>query len=282
MGVLAWARKAADNAVQFVGGYQLTDLLPSRNFPSVARDIMAQMRCHADDTGGALRTTGTGNSYVVNTGSGIRAPRAGISLLVEIDRANTDAVTLNADGSGPLPWLDMSGSQLPAGALQPPAILRATWSDPRGAWVTDAIGGLTASAVDLAMRQWWLSLPEDPRGLGPNKPYRNNGMTAWTSPTNPAFTIDSPEGRRLYLQLLKEALPTSPDGLEGGQPWLNAGVIAFVPDDWVNPPPVAPDSPEGVKARLRAIRSALPTSPVGLQPGDPWLNNDVISFVPQP
>ncbi len=32
MGVLAWARKAADNAVQVVGGFQVTDLLPSRNF----------------------------------------------------------------------------------------------------------------------------------------------------------------------------------------------------------------------------------------------------------
>ncbi|MEN3234741.1 hypothetical protein PUR29_14160 [Methylobacterium ajmalii] len=281
MGVRDWVTTPARNA-SVDPAIQSADGASGREFPLSIRGVMAGVAALALDQGGGLRTGGGGNSYVVNTASGLRTPRAGISILVEVDRANTDAATLNVDGTGPLPWLDMAGAQIPAGALQPAAILRATWSDTRGAWVTDVLGGLTAAALGVAMRLWWLSLPEDPRGLGPNAPYRNNGVVSWTSPTNPAFTIDSPEGRRLYLQLLKEALPTSPDGLEGGQPWLNAGVISFVPDDWVNPPPLAPDSPEGVRARLRVIRDALPTKPDGLQPGDPWLNNDTIAFVPQP
>ncbi len=33
MGVLAWARRSVDNAVQALGGFQITDLLPQRNFP---------------------------------------------------------------------------------------------------------------------------------------------------------------------------------------------------------------------------------------------------------
>ncbi len=155
---------------------------------------MAQMRCYADDTGGALRTAGTGNSYVVATASGITAPRRASRSCWRSTRANTDAVALDIDGTGPRPWLDMSGAQFPAGALQPRTILRVTWSETRGAWVSDGLGGLTAAALSLAMRVWWLSLPDEPRGLGPNMPYRNNGTVAWTAPDNPSFAIDSPAG----------------------------------------------------------------------------------------
>lgn len=228
MGVRDWVTTPARNAA-VDPAIQSTDGASGREFPGSIRGVMAGVAALASDQGGALRTGGTGNSYVVNTLSGLKTLRPGISILVEVDRANTDAVTLNVDGTGSRPWLDMSGVQLPAGALQPPAILRATWSDTRGAWVTDALGGLSAAAIDLALRLWWLSLPDDPRGLGPNRPYRNNGMVAWTSATNPAFTIDSPEGRLLTLKLIREALPTSPDGLSPDDPWLNGDTIAFIP-----------------------------------------------------
>lgn len=229
MGVRDWVTTPARNA-GVDPAIQSADGTSSREFPDAIRGVMAGVAALAGDQGGALRTAGTGNSFVVNTAAGIRTPRPGISILVEVDRANTDAVTLNVDGTGPLPWLDMSGAQMPAGALQPKAILRATWSDGRGAWVTDVLGGLTAAALNVAMRLWWLSLPDDPRGLGPNAPYRNNGLVTWTSATNPAFTIDSPEGRRLTLTLIKEALPTSPDGLLPGDPWLNNDTITFIPN----------------------------------------------------
>ncbi|OAH20814.1 hypothetical protein AX289_27260 [Methylorubrum populi] len=81
------------------------------------------------------------------------------------------------------------------------------------------------------MRAWWLSLPNDPRGIGPNAPWRNGGLLAWTDASNPGFTIDSPEGRRLTLSLIREALPISPDGLSAGEPWLNGDTIAFIPQN---------------------------------------------------
>ncbi len=212
-------------------------LVPSRDgtsfkdIPLAVRGLQAGVAALTADQGGALRTGGFGNSYVVNTASGLRVPRRGISILFEVDRANTDAVTLNVDGTGPLPWLDMSGLQMPAGALQPATILRATWSDTRTAWVTDTLGGLTVAALNLALRFWWLSLPDDPRGIGPNQPYRNNGTVSWTTATNAAFKIDSIEGRRLALKLLVEALPRSPDGLDPGDGYYNNGNISIIPDE---------------------------------------------------
>ena len=228
MGVRDWVPTPARNAA-VDPAIQAADGTSGREFPLSIRGVMAGVAALAADQGGALRTGGVGNSYVVNTLSGLKTPRPGISILVEVDRANSDAVTLNVDGTGPRPWLDMSGAQLPAGTLQPPAILRATWSETRGAWVTDALGGLTVAAFDLVMRLWWQALPTDPRGIGPNAPWRNGDIVAWTSPANPAFTIDSPAGRRLMLRLQAEALPTSSDGLDPGEPWLNGGSIAFVP-----------------------------------------------------
>jgi len=78
------------------------------------------------------------------------------------------------------------------------------------------------------MRAWWLSLPTSIDGIGPNAPWRNGGTLAWTDANYPAFSIDSPEGRRLTLWLIREALPTSPAGLAPGEPWLNGDSIAFV------------------------------------------------------
>ncbi len=91
-----------------------------------------------------------------------------------------------------------------------------------------ALVGLTAQNGFL-QRAWWLSLPDDSRGIGPNAPWRNGGIVQWTDENNPAFSIQSPEGRRLTFRLLAEALPTSPDGLAPGEPWLSGDSIALVP-----------------------------------------------------
>ncbi|QRE76477.1 hypothetical protein [Methylobacterium aquaticum] len=229
MGVLDWVTAPARNA-DVDPAVRAADGTSARDLPSALRGVMAASAALAADQGGALRSGGVGNSYVVNTASGIRTPRRGISILVEIDRANTDAVTLNVDGTGPRPWLDQSGAQFPVGSLQPSALVRATWSEARNGWVSDLIGGLTVAAFDVVMRLWWASLPTDPRGLGPAAPWRNGDIVAWTTTTNPGFTIDSPAGRRLALRLISEALPTSPDGLDPGDAWMNGGSIAFVPN----------------------------------------------------
>ncbi len=117
MGVFAWAKRSIENAAQTVGGFQITDLLPQRNFPAVTRDVMAQVRLYADDMGGVLTTTGSRNAYVVATGSGVTELRAGIKLLIRADRANTGEATINVDGLGPLPWVDAGGARLTAGQI---------------------------------------------------------------------------------------------------------------------------------------------------------------------
>ncbi|AWN45076.1 hypothetical protein DK419_00965 [Methylobacterium terrae] len=64
----------------------------------------------------------------------------------------TDAATLAIEGTGPSPWLGMSGAWIPAGAMPPSAILRAPWSEARHAWMSGVVSGLAVAAFDLVMR----------------------------------------------------------------------------------------------------------------------------------
>lgn len=165
MTVFAWARNAADNAVQSVGGFKLTDLLPFRIFPAVAREIMAQMRRYADDQGGALVTGGRANGYTVQTGSGIGELRAGLSLLVRVDRDNTDAPTLSVDGLGPIAWIDANGEAMPPGRLAKGCFYRIVFDAVLEAWRLEFVpilGGVhDDDGPDLAL------MPEDRPGDGP-------------------------------------------------------------------------------------------------------------------
>ncbi|KQT59984.1 hypothetical protein ASG52_19860 [Methylobacterium sp. Leaf456] len=154
----------------------------------------------------------------------------GLALLLKVDRGNTGPAFLAPDGLAARPWLDAAGTPFAEGQLQAGRFVWAIPDPDRNAWISDLFGGLTVALFDAVMRSWWISLSDDPRGIGPNAPWRNGGTVGWTGEDNPAFTITSPEGRRLTLQLIREALPTSPDGLRPGEPWLNGETIAFVPD----------------------------------------------------
>lgn len=228
MSVSAWSLSAALNAV--------TDLLipahdgaSARSFPGLIRAVMAGVRGLSDDRGGAIVTGGRDNAYTASSASGVTQLRPGIRVLVRIDRTNTGEPTLNLDGTGPRPWCDRDGAPLTAGLVGAGRFLEAIWDDIAGRWVSDIFGGLTNALFDGTIRRWWLTLPTSPEGIGPNAPWRNGGVLGWTDKDNPAFTIDSPEGRRLTLRLIREALPLTPDGLDPGEPWLNGDTIAFVP-----------------------------------------------------
>lgn len=183
----------------------------------------------AYDRGGALVTAGSANNYVVQTQGRRTTFGAGLALLVKVNRSNTGPAYLAADGMDPRPWLDREGQTFPDGALRPGHYVWAIADPTRDAWISDLFGGLTVALFDAVQRAWWLSLPDDPRGIGPNAPWRNGGIVQWTDENNPAFSIQSPEGRRLTFRLLAEALPTSPDGLAPGEPWLSGDSIALVP-----------------------------------------------------
>lgn len=176
-----------------------------------------------------LPTYGSGPDYLVASKRGDLRLRDGLSLLLRVDRQSVANPTLSIDGSPRAPLLDTSGRALPEGALQPDYLQRVIYDAARGVWIGERFGNFTIPLFDAVARAWWLSLPTDPRGIGPNAPWRNGGIVSWTDASNPAFTIDSAEGRRLTLRLITEALPTSPDGLDPGEPWLNGDAIAFVP-----------------------------------------------------
>lgn len=228
MGVPSWSLSVALNAL-VDPLVRALDGASARSFPEMIRGVMVGVRALSDDRGGAITTGGAANAYTAKTASGLVRLEPGTAILVRIDRTNTDLAFLNVDGTGPRPWCDRDGAQLGAGLLGPGRFLQAIWDDAAKVWRSDLFAGLTLSLFDSVIRSWWLSLPTAPDGIGPNAPWRSGGSLAWTDKDNPAFTIDSPEGRRLTLRLIKDALPTSSDGLAAGEPWLNGDAIAFVP-----------------------------------------------------
>lgn len=122
----------------------------ARVIPGNVRALMARMRAFADDTGGALVTGGTGNQYVVATASGLTGLRAGLSLLIRADRANTGPATLSVDGLV-APWRDAGGGEFPAGAIGP-RLFRVAFDASLGAWRNEALtpgtGPSTVAAGD--------------------------------------------------------------------------------------------------------------------------------------
>ncbi|MEN3208653.1 hypothetical protein PUR23_01225 [Methylorubrum populi] len=175
-----------------------------------------------------LSTGGSGAAYTVTTPRGDFRFRHGVALTLKIDRINPDNPRLSIDDSPFSPLVDPAGNPLLSGILPAGYLQRVVYDATRGVWIADRLGGVSVAILDAVIRAWWLSLPTSPDGIGPNAPWRSGGSLAWTSEVNPAFTIDSPEGRRLTLRLIKDALPTSPVGLELGEPWLNGDTIAFV------------------------------------------------------
>lgn len=168
MGVLAWALNRASNATADPT-IPAQDGASQRSFADLLRGVMAGNRALADDQGGAIVTSGAANAYVAATASGVTVLRAGLSLLVQIDRTNTDAATINVDGTGPKPWRDGDGSDFVVGALPAKRFVRVTWDAARGCWISDV---LSLFAFDVAFRAWMSSLPTAPDGLGPGKPWK--------------------------------------------------------------------------------------------------------------
>ncbi|MCG5245308.1 hypothetical protein [Methylorubrum extorquens] len=101
--------------------------------------------------------------------------RAGLSLLVQIDRTNTDAATLDVDGTGPKPWRDADGVEFAVGALPLKCFVQITWDADRGCWLSDV---LSLSAFGAAFQVWMASLPTAPDGLGPGKPWKMGDPTS--------------------------------------------------------------------------------------------------------
>lgn len=173
MGVLSWAIDRFANATADPT-IPAQDGASARSFMDMLRGVMAGNRALADDQGGAIVTTGTANAYVITTASGVTQLRAGLSLLAQIDRTNTDVAFLNVDGTGPKPWRDGDGAEFAAGALPPKRFVRITWDASRGAWISDILSLL---AFDFSFRAWMASLPTSPDGLGPGKPWKMGDAT---------------------------------------------------------------------------------------------------------
>ena len=229
MSVTDWSLSAAANDVADPTIPAL-DGASGRILPRLVRAVMAGVRAISDDRGGAIITGGQNNAYTAQSAAGVTRLRPGIRVLVRVDRTNTAEPTLNLDGTGARPWCDRAGAPLVAGLVGKDRFLEAIWDDQSARWVSDVFSGLTNALFDSTIRRWWLLLPTSPIGIGPNAPWRNGSTLGWTASDNPAFTIDSPEGRRLTLRLIREALPTSPDGLAAGEAWLNdETTISFVP-----------------------------------------------------
>lgn len=148
MSVFDWSTRPDANAIADAGVPAL-DGASAREVPGLIRDVMAAFAGYVADQGGAIRTGGIFNAYVARTASGVRAPRSGIAVLVQADRDNTDDPTLNVDGTGARPWLDMDGTAPPAGVVRAGAFYLAIASGP--GWVSD-FGGLgRADAEDTAI-----------------------------------------------------------------------------------------------------------------------------------
>lgn len=148
MSVFDWSTRPDANAISDAGVPAL-DGASARELPGLIRDLMAAFAGYVGDQGGAIRTGGVFNAYVARTASGVRAPRPGVAVLVLVDRDNTDDPTLNVDGTGARPWLDMDGTAPPPGAVRAGAFYLAIASGP--GWASDFGGLARADAEDAAI-----------------------------------------------------------------------------------------------------------------------------------
>ena len=106
----------------------------SRELARSIRATMAGVRKLADDQGGALKSSGTGNTYDVRTFSGLTEARAGIVLSFVPHRANDGPSSLVVDGLGAMPLLDRDGANLSTGALKPGRLVRVVFDAEGEAW----------------------------------------------------------------------------------------------------------------------------------------------------
>lgn len=127
MGVLNWSLSAARNAL-VDPLIRALDGASARDYPGMVRGVMSGVRALSDDRGGALVSEGTGNSYTIRTLSGVSELRPGVTVSFWADRDNTDAPSLNVDGTGPNPLRAADGTTLPPGAIQRGRLYTAAWS----------------------------------------------------------------------------------------------------------------------------------------------------------
>ncbi|WP_430913899.1 hypothetical protein [Methylobacterium sp. sgz302541] len=141
MGAFDWKTDPALNGT-VDPGLPVQDGASARTYPAVVREVMAAVRGLSDDIGGAITTSGALNAYIAATASGVTQLRAGVSLLLKVDRSNTDAAFLNVDGTGPKPWVDADGSVFAAGRLKADRMARVTYHVATDAWRTDILAAL--------------------------------------------------------------------------------------------------------------------------------------------
>lgn len=153
MGALDWSPIPARNAITDPT-IAARDGASAREYPSLARGIMAGVAALAADQGGALVSTGTDNVYDVATLSGVTKPQPGTMISFWAHSDNTAAPFLNVDGTGPKRWLGADGTALPAGSIQEGLLYTVAWSAALPGsvpgWRLAAGGGAGLSATGIA------------------------------------------------------------------------------------------------------------------------------------
>lgn len=148
MGAFDWSARAADNATSDPD-VPARDGTSARDLPGLVRSLMAAQAALLADQGGAIRTAGLANAYLARTASGVAAIRPGVALLVQADRDNTGAPTLNVDSTGARPWRHFDGSTPSPGQIAAGAFYLVVASGT--SWVSD-FGGIDADAAqDIAI-----------------------------------------------------------------------------------------------------------------------------------
>lgn len=98
-GISSYSKTAADNASASSQINMAEGMSPGAVNDGV-RQVMADVAEWRDDTGGALATTGSANTYVVTGNGSVEALAAGARLCVRINATNTSASTLNPNSLG--------------------------------------------------------------------------------------------------------------------------------------------------------------------------------------
>lgn len=141
MGAFDWSPIAEENAIADPA-IQARKGASARSFPESLQGLMAGVAALAADQGGGLTSTGEANAYEVETASGTRRLKAGLSLLIRFHQANTGLATLNVDGTGPKPLCDMDGIRLLAAQVKADRFAWVTYDAVGRTWRTDALSGI--------------------------------------------------------------------------------------------------------------------------------------------
>lgn len=98
MGIFDWSKTAASNTT--LEGLAVTDSSSPASVDNIIRAIAAADKEHQEDTGGALTSGGSSNSYTLTTNSTLPSLADGQRLSFVASFANTGAATLNVDSLG--------------------------------------------------------------------------------------------------------------------------------------------------------------------------------------